>query len=1006
MAAAPGATPSAALSNGSHTLTATATDAAGNTSATSVGAQPDHDSSAAAAPVIGSYSTDTGTAGDRITSDNTPTLSGTAEANSTVKVYDGATLLGTTTANGSGAWSYTSGALSNGAHSLTVTATDTAGNTSVASAALNLTIDTVAAAPVISLYSTDTGTVGDGITRDNTLTLTGTAEANSTVSVYDGATLLGTVTTNGSGAWSYISGALSDGSHSLTAIATDAAGNTSTASAALNVTIDGTTPGAPSILLQSTAGTLTLSGEAEAHSTVKVYDGTTLLGSATADGDGLWSFTSAPLSDSAHSLTATVTDTAGNVSAASSSVLIGSSGNDALTANAGDDWLDGLSGADTMTGGAGSDTYMVDNAGDVVTETGSFVVPSGWALKGTGDFNNDGELDVVVSSSSANQIWLLKNNTVSSVANLPNTGMAGWQNWTLTGVADLNNDGHEDALYTNIIDGRQWGEYLNGTTLLNKGAYYTGASASAVQSLPGNEIDTVVSSVSYALASNVEDLTLAAGAGNINGTGNSQNNVIIGNEGHNLISGKGGVDTLTGNGGADTFAFAIGDSSADPGKHDLITDFTQGVDQIDLTALDADTSTPSRDAFRFLGGAAFDGAAGALHTFYDSARGMTVLEGDVNGDKIADFAIDLSGNHTLGVADFTTDSLLVPINKSGTPGADTLTGGALNDQLYGLGGNDTLTGKAGNDWLDGGIGADTMIGGTGNDTYVVDNAGDVVTRSGCFPLPAGWTLKGTADFNDDGELDVVVSSATANQVWLLKNNTVSSVANLPNASTAGWQNWTLTGISDLNNDGRKDALYTHNTNGKQWGEYLNGTTLLNNGAYYTGKAADGLQPLPGNAGTDTVISSVSHTLANGVENLTLASGAGPIGGTGNSLDNVIVGNEGNNVLSGLAGNDYLDGGAGADTMAGGAGDDTYVVDNAGDVVTEAGGGYAVPAGWTLKGTADFNNDGELDIVVSSATANQILASEGQRGVGGHTPAEYEHVGLAELGADRRRRPQQ
>ena len=75
--------------------------------------------------------------------------------------------------------------------------------------------------------------VGDGITNDNTLTLTGTAEANSTVKVYDGATLLGTATANGSGAWSYTTAALSNGAHSLTATATDAAGNTSAASSAL-----------------------------------------------------------------------------------------------------------------------------------------------------------------------------------------------------------------------------------------------------------------------------------------------------------------------------------------------------------------------------------------------------------------------------------------------------------------------------------------------------------------------------------------------------------------------------------------------------------------------------------------------------------------------------------------------------------------------------------------------------------------------------------------------------
>ena len=109
-----------------------------------------------------------------------------------------------------------------------------------------VTIDTTApVAPSIASFSTDSGTVGDGITNDNTLTLTGTAEANATVKVFDGATLLGSAVANGSGAWSYTTAALANGAHSLTATATDAAGNTGVASAALAVTIDTAAPVAP-----------------------------------------------------------------------------------------------------------------------------------------------------------------------------------------------------------------------------------------------------------------------------------------------------------------------------------------------------------------------------------------------------------------------------------------------------------------------------------------------------------------------------------------------------------------------------------------------------------------------------------------------------------------------------------------------------------------------------------------------------------------------------------------
>ena len=94
--------------------------------------------------------------------------------------------------------------------------------------ALGWTVATGQAVPTIAAFSPDSGTVGDSITNVNVLTLTGTAAASSTVNVYDGATLLGTATVNSSGAWSFTTGTLSNGSHSFTATDT-VSGTTSSA---------------------------------------------------------------------------------------------------------------------------------------------------------------------------------------------------------------------------------------------------------------------------------------------------------------------------------------------------------------------------------------------------------------------------------------------------------------------------------------------------------------------------------------------------------------------------------------------------------------------------------------------------------------------------------------------------------------------------------------------------------------------------------------------------------
>ncbi|MET4454519.1 hypothetical protein ABIB10_004611 [Bradyrhizobium sp. RT3b] len=204
------------------------------------------------APVVGSFSTDSGTAGDKITNDNTIELKGAAAAGSTVKVYDGTTQLGSTTADSSGSWDYITKVLTDAKHTLTATATNTSGQTSAVSSALAITVDTKApTAPTVASHTVNTA---------NQVVMSGSAEASSVLKVFDGATQIGTATASSTGAWSYTSSALAAGSHSLTATATDAAGNTGAASTTFTASTSGTSapsaPSSPTTPTSPTAGTV------------------------------------------------------------------------------------------------------------------------------------------------------------------------------------------------------------------------------------------------------------------------------------------------------------------------------------------------------------------------------------------------------------------------------------------------------------------------------------------------------------------------------------------------------------------------------------------------------------------------------------------------------------------------------------------------------------------------------------------------------------------------------
>ena len=302
---------------------------------------------------------------------------------------------------------------------------------------------------------------------------------------------------------------------------------------------------------------------------------------------------------------------------------------------------------------------------------------------------------------------------------------------------------------------------------------------------------------------------------------------------------------------------------------------------------------------------AIDGQGNALNNQLTGTNAANNLDGGAGADTMAGgggndtYTVDDAGDVVIELADGGEDQLrssityslastlehltllgTAAINGSGNAAANRITGNSAANRLEGLAGNDTL---------DGGAGADTMVGGLGADLYRVDDSGDVIIETG-------------------NDIDTIEASL---------NYTLG--ARLENLLLIG------TALTGTGND----------ASNRIWGNALNNTLNgaagademiggLGNDTYIVDNSWDSVQEQDA-AGTDLVQSSTSYNLGLYVENLVL-TGSQDISGTGNDLANQITGNSGDNSING---------GLGADTMNGGGGDDIYVVDNAGDLVTEA-----------------------------------------------------------------------
>jgi glycerophosphoryl diester phosphodiesterase len=612
-------------------------------------------------------------------------------------------------------------------------------------------------------------------------------------------------------------------------------------------------------------------------------------------------------------------------------LINGTSGNNSLTATTNPDRILGNGGNDTITstvanagqndlfdGGIGTDTLVISGGTASTTLT----------------------LNVANIANTSNQLSGISGLVVQNFEIFNFANFLG----TLNATGSTGNDTITAGAGNDTLDGGA------GTNTLRGGAgddtYIISTSTNTITEAANAGIDTVRSSVTYTLATNVENLVLT-GTTDLNGTGNTLNNTLTGNIGNNILNGGIGADTLIGGAGNDTY---IVDNAGD-----VITEANgEGRDLVQSSV--TYTLSENVENLTLTGNTAINGTGNGLDNTITGNSGNNTLDGGAGKDTLigglgTDTLIGGAGNDTY-IVDSTTDTItdsagtdtiqssvnlslvnygtIENLNLTGT--ALNGTGNGLDNTITGNSGNNTLDGGAGKDTLIGGLGTDTLIGGAGNDTYIVDSTTDTITDSAGIDTIQSSVNLSLVNYGTIENLNLTGTALNGTGNGL--GNTITGNSG-DNTLNGGLGNDTLVG--GLGND----TLIGSAGNDSLVGGTGNDTYLFSIttsiGTDTITEAVGGGQDTIDFTGTTAAIrlnlsitttqtlvangSKLKLTAANTIENVIAGAGADRI--IGNGLDNRLFGGTGNDALTSGAGNDTLVGGAGNDILTGGLGNDVF-----------------------------------------------------------------------------------